>query len=245
VDLWESGWPNGRFYWTVVPVLYVADNGFPVALTAAAALGAPTITVDAPGFTPGSAVIGVGAGAESVTVTTVSGTTLTLAAPLTRPHAVAEAVTPTAGSLKYYDAETPQDTCAAGRVLEFGKTSEPVVSSAGSPYASGLSPRGLLTAAASSKPAFYGTPLVAWSPALGADQYQVQWSKTSYPWRKEGEKLTYATSAMLPLDPGKWFYRVRGINFSLPGTARAMTWSKPVGLTVSRPTFTVVKKSGR
>jgi len=73
----------------------------------------------------------------------------------------------------------------------------------------------------------------------------VQWSRTSYPWRKEGEKLTYATSALLPLDPGRWFYRVRGINFSLPGTARAMTWSKQVGLTVSKPTFTVVRKSGR
>jgi hypothetical protein len=245
VDLWESGWPNGRFYWTVVPVYYVADDGFPVALTAAASAGTTTITVDAPGFTAGSAVVGTGAGSETVTVGSVSGATLTLTTPLTKSHVAAESVTPTTGVLKYYDAETPQDACAAGRVLEFGKTSEPALSRSGSPFASGLSPRGLLTAAASAKPSFYGTPLVAWVPALGADQYQVQWSKTSYPWRKEGEKLTYATSALLPLEPGKWFYRVRGINFSLPGTARAMTWSAPVGLSVSRPTFAVVKKSGR
>ena len=66
-------------------------------------------------------------------------------------------------------------------------------------------------------PSFYGTPLVAWQPALGADQYQVQWSKKSYPWVKVGEKFTYATSALLPLEPGLWYYRVRGVNFSLPG----------------------------
>ena len=245
VDLWESGWPNGRFYWTVVPVYYVVDDGVPLELAAVAAVGATTITVDSGGFPLGAAVIGTGAAAEAVTVSVVAGATLTLSVPLAKPHAVASTVTPTSGSLKYYDAESPQDACAAGRVLQFGKTSEPAVSSSGSPFASGLSPRGLLKAATTSKPSFYGTPLVAWSPALGADQYQVQWSRTSYPWRKEGEKLTYATSVLLPLEPGKWFYRVRGINFSLPGTARAMTWSTPVGLSVSRPTFAVIKKSGR
>ena len=83
-------------------------------------------------------------------------------------------------------------------MLEFGKTSEPAVSRSGSPFVSGLSPKGRLTSAASSRPSFYGSPLVAWEPALGADQYEVQWSKTKYPWRKEGEKLTYATSALLP-----------------------------------------------
>ena len=128
-------------------------------------------------------------------------------------------------------------------MLEFGKSSEPALSRARTPYASGLSPRGRLISAARGVPSFYGTPLVAWKPAVGADQYQAQWSKTGYPWRKEGEKLTYATSALLPLSPGRWFYRVRGINFSMPGTARAMTWSDPVQLTVAKPTFAVVKSS--
>jgi hypothetical protein len=174
----------------------------------------------------------------------VSGSTLTLAGPLTRAHAVAAQVVGT-GSLRYYDVDTPQDACAAGRVLEFGKTSEPAVSRSGSPFVSGLSPKGRLTSAVSSRPSFYGSPLVAWEPALGADQYEVQWSKTKYPWRKEGGKLTYATSALLPVTPGTWWYRIRGINFSLPGTARAMTWSDPVELRVAKPTFAVVKKSGR
>jgi hypothetical protein len=245
VDLWESGWPNGRFYWTVVPVRFSVDAAIPLSLTADAPAGAITLIVDGTGFPTGGAVLGAGTSSEDIGVASVSGNTLTLAAPLTKAFAAGSVVTPTNGGLRYYDVESPQDACAAGRVLEFGKTSEPAVSRSGSPFVSGLSPRGRLTAAAKARPSFYGSPLVAWEPALGADQYQVQWSKTKYPWRKEGEKLTYATSVLLPVTPGRWWYRVRGINFSLPGTARAMTWSDPVALTVAKPTFTVVKKSGR
>ena len=244
VDLWESGWPNGRFYWTVVPVRVVVEDALPFSVAVAAAAGSSTVTVDAPGFVPGQATIGSGANAEVVTVSSVNGNTLTLQSPLVMAHAVSAAVLG-AGSLRYYDVETPQDACAAGRVLEFGKTSEPAVARSGSPFASGLSPKGRLTAAVTKRPSFYGSPLVAWEPALGADQYEVQWSKSRYPWRKEGGKLTYATSASLPVAPGTWWYRIRGINFSLPGTARAMTWSAPVALRVARPTFAIVKKSGR
>src|SRR5581483_4629177 len=59
VDLWDSGWPTGRYFWTVVPVREVVNNG----------------------------------------------------------------------SVQYYDAEVPQDACAAGRVAEFGKASQPVPTS--------------------------------------------------------------------------------------------------------------------
>jgi hypothetical protein len=244
VDLWESGWPNGRFYWTVVPVRYVVDNTVPYGLFNFAVAGQLTIEVDNDGFQPGLATVGAGANAEQVTVASVNGRVLTLAAPLTKSHMIGSPVVGS-GTLKYYDVETPQDACAAGRVLAFGKTSEPATARQGSPFVSGLSPKGRLTAAVGKKPAFYGTPLVAWEPALGADQYQVQWSKKEYPWKTEGEKLTYATSAMLPVAPGRWYYRVRGINFSLPGTARAMTWSAPNELRVAKPTFAVVKKSKR
>ena len=135
---------------------------------------------------------------------------------------------------------------AAGTVGQaFGKGSTPLVAGSTSPFVSGLSPKGRLTSAATARPSFYGSPLIAWEPALGADQYQVQWSKTRYPWVKAGEKFTFATSALLTLEPGVWYYRVRGVNFSLPGTARAMSWSTPVGLKVAKPTFAVVKKSGR
>ncbi|MEO5577105.1 MAG: hypothetical protein ABIR67_02000 [Gaiellaceae bacterium] len=223
---------------------YVIEDTVPYSLAAAASAGATTLVVDSNGFLQGSATVGSGAGSETVTVLGVSGTTLTLAGRLTRTHPAAAPVVGT-GSLRYYDVETPQDACAAGRLLGFGKTSEPAVSRSGSPFVSGLSPKGRLTAAVGSRPSFYGSPLVAWEPALGADQYEVQWSRTKYPWRKEGSKLTYATSSSLPVTPANWWYRIRGINFALPGTARAMTWSDPVQLRVARPTFAVVKKSGR
>ena len=241
VELWESGWPNGRFYWTVVPVRIVVPTSVPMALAAPAAAGDTTVVVDSPTLPIGPAVIGTGTTSENVTVSAVSGLTATLSGPLSETHAVGASVTSTAGTLNYHDVETAQDVCASGRVLEFGKSSEPALSRARTPFASGLSPRGRLISAARAVPSFYGTPLVAWKPAVGADQYQVQWSRKGYPWHKEGEKLTYATSALLPLTPGRWFYRVRGINFSMPGTARAMTWSDPVQLTVAKPTFAVVK----
>ena len=45
-----------------------------------------------------------------------------------------------------------------------------------------------------------------------------------------------------PLQPGKWWYRVRGINLALPAGARAMAWSKRQPLVVAKPTFSVVTK---
>jgi len=77
----------------------------------------------------------------------------------------------------------------------------------------------------------------------------VQWSKTKYPWNAVGQRYTFGTSAVLDqvvggkrvsLEPGTWYYRVRGLDFSLPGIARAMSWSDPVGFDVSKPTFKVV-----
>jgi hypothetical protein len=164
--------------------------------------------------------------------------------------------------IEYRELETPQDACEAGRVGAFGKVSEPALTAGGAPFATGLSPSGRLVQATRSKPSFYGAPLVAWQPALGADQYQLQWSKTRYPWRaydpvskQRYEKFTYATSALLdrtvttpsgpgrgPLAPGTWYYRVRGIDFALPGNARAMSWSDPVTIHIAKPVF---KVSGR
>ena len=90
-----------------------------------------------------------------------------------------EVVTQT--SVKYYDAEVPQDACAAGRVAEFGKASQPATTFQTRPYASGLSPNGELVAAQAAVPSFYRAALVAWAPALGATGYEVQWSKTQVP----------------------------------------------------------------
>ena len=172
VDLWDSGWPTGRYYWTVVPVREV-----------------------------------------------VSGT-----------------------NVQYSDAEVPQDACAAGRVAEFGKASQPAAASQTKPYASGLSPDGELVAAQTATPSFYRAALIAWEPALGAIGYEVQWSKTKYPWKSASTTPYYtaATSVLLEgLTAGTWYYRVRGIDPYVPGPVKQMTWSTPVQIKLVKPTFSV------
>jgi hypothetical protein len=179
IELLESGWPNGRFFWTVVPVRLV-----------------PKIGSDG-----------------------------------------------TVSSYTYSDAELPQDACAGGRVLAFGKASSPVVAGQGTAYASGLSPTGRLIASTGNRP-FYGRPLVAWRPAPGADTYEIEWSPSRYPWRAiKRVPVDGGTATTLPLKPGNWWYRIRGINSALPQGHQYMSWSPPLLLTVSKPRFRVVASS--
>lgn len=145
--------------------------------------------------------------------------------------------------LEYWDTELPQDVCAAGRVFQFGKVSEPAAATAGAaPYVSGLSTHGRLFTANRARPSVYGSPLVAWKPALGADRYEVQWSKKAYPWKKAGTLETPSTSTVLPLAPGRWHYRVRGLSLALPLGGRQMSWSDPVAIRVAKPVFKVVRR---
>lgn len=142
------------------------------------------------------------------------------------------------GEFQYWDVESPQDACQAGRVATFGKESNPPETTGGAPFVSGLAPDGRLLAQAGSRPVVYSTPLIAWRPVLGATQYEVQWSRAKYPWRKRGSTKTVATTAILKLQPGLWYYRVRGLNAAQVGTP-AMTWSPPVAVRVVRPTFQI------
>ena len=146
-----------------------------------------------------------------------------------------------AGAFTYWDAELPQDACQNGSMAMFGKESEPAVTTGGSPYVSGLSPKGRLLAQAGRKPVVYSTPLIAWKPVVGATGYQIQWSRTKYPWRASGTSTTAATSSVLQLGPGLWYYRVRGLNVAQVGTP-AMTWSAPVALKIVRPTFQIARR---
>jgi uncharacterized membrane protein YgcG len=140
----------------------------------------------------------------------------------------------------WWDAETPQDACANGRVESFGKESDPVMTGeGGKPFVSGLTPNGRLLASAGKAPRVFSTPLIAWQPATGATAYEVQWSRTRYPWRAQGSKLTYSTSAVLDLTPGTWYYRVRGLN-QTQLKKQEMSWSAPITITVARPSFRLV-----
>ncbi|GIU96112.1 MAG: hypothetical protein KatS3mg012_2569 [Gaiellaceae bacterium] len=147
----------------------------------------------------------------------------------------------TSGSLEYYDAEIPQDACEAGRVSTFAKLSKPAITASGAPYVAGLTPTGRLLASATPRPTVYSTPLVAWRPVIGATSYEVQWSRSLYPWRARGTLRTHATSATLKLGAGLWYYRVRGLNGVQVGTP-AMTWSRPAAVKVVRPTFKIARR---
>jgi hypothetical protein len=136
----------------------------------------------------------------------------------------------------YQDTELPQDACQANRVIAFGKNS---VDATPTPQAVGLSPAGRLLAGDTSRSSFYGSPLVTWTAAPAASGYDVEWSRSLYPWHPAGHIQTPATSALLPVTAGTWWYRVRGIDPSLPGNTN-MTWSNKVRLHIAPPTYSVI-----
>jgi hypothetical protein len=249
VDLWDTEWPSGGYYWTVVAVAAVSPGAITTATASVSALGSVSTTaIDGSGFSTGDTVlIGNAGNQESATIITVSGSNIGFASPLKFAHGPGEPIVRTGGNLQYEDLELPQDVCAAGRVARFGKDSEPSLTAAGELFASGLSPNGKLTAGKSSQ-AFYGYPLVAWTPALGASAYEVQWSKTRYPFTPQPNPqnqgalgtMTLGTSVVLPLPAGTWWYRVRGFNINLPTGAQQMSWSDPSRIVVAKPKFKVV-----
>ena len=262
VDLWDTSWPQGGYYWTVIPVAAISPGALATSVISPGALAdATSIPVaSTSGFNVGDIVdVGFKGAAnqeKGLTITSTSGGQLGFAAPLKFSHGGGEPIVRTGGNLVYVDMESASDVCAAGRVARFGKDSEPSLAASGDAFASGLSSKGKLTSATHTEE-FYGSPLVAWTPALGATVYAVQWSKTKYPFKPEADPatktlgiLTSATAAVLPLGPGTWYYRVRGYDYSLPSNdpgdptnSQAMSWSDPVKIEVSKPTFEIVGSS--
>jgi hypothetical protein len=101
-----------------------------------------------------------------------------------------------------------------------------------------------MIASAKKVPALHDSPLVAWEPAVGATQYEIQVSRKRYPWVAVQKTLTYSTATVLPLkkkDVGTWWYRVRGINPALPSGAQNLSWSAPVKISITGDQFVVVK----
>jgi hypothetical protein len=241
VDLWDSDWDGGSYWWTAMPVDEVPDSVAATTLTAPAAPGATTITVaDASGIAPGDALQVGDPPAERAVVSSVSGNTLTLASGLSAAHAIGEAVVRAVGGVSYVDDELTQDSCAV-RQGAFAKSSDPAVTGqSGAPFASGLTPAGTVDTARTAAPRFYGQPLVSWQPIAMAGQYEVQWSRKAYPWTVAGSQLTFGTSATLPLTPGTWYYRVRGLDALLTGTKTSMSWSDPVRLVITKPQFRII-----
>ena len=96
-------------------------------------------------------------------------------------------VNPETGEFEYWDYESPQDACQAGRDR---RRSARTRSRRRRQAAARSSPASHRTDASSprraSRPTVFATPLVAWRPVVGATEYEVQWSRVTYPWRKRG-----------------------------------------------------------
>jgi hypothetical protein len=248
IDLWDVDWPQAGYYWTVLPVQAVGLGAASTTVSAPGVLkGDKTIPVaDSSGFHVGDSItVGVVPNVDTLTVTSVGTGTVTVSTATGFSHVVGEPVLRSGGSITYQDMELAQDVCAAGRVQRFGISSDPTLTTAQAPFATGLSSTGRLTSAAQTK-MFYGAPLVAWTPAFGAGIYEVQYSKKAYPFTPQIDPrtskpgiMTFATSDVLPLGPGTWYYRVRGIDFNLPTGVQQMSWSDPQKLVVAKPTFKV------
>ena len=249
VELSDTKWPQGGYYWTVVGVKVVTPEPVETTLAVSAATGAEALELtDAAGLARGNELEIGDVLPEVVTIATISGDTVTLTSPTTSGHAAGDEVRLSDDALVYEDVELPQDACGEGRVLRFGKLSRPVVSSLSdtgdkAPLISGLSTAGRLRSAKKTDVVFYGSPLVAWKPAGGAHAYEVQWSSDSYPFDPAADPIvTYSTSAVLPLKPGTWYYRVRGLNLTLAKGAQPLSWSETVKVVVAKPRFKIVTK---
>jgi hypothetical protein len=142
--------------------------------------------------------------------------------------------------IEYHDLNFAEDHCQAGERMAFGKTSAVTVERAsGVPYVSGLTASGNVSPATSSQPSFFGRIVVAWEPAPGATKYEIQWSKTKNPWKRAGRVVTPSSAAPLNLQPGVWYFRVRGIDKSIPSLSQGMTWSDPQYVRIRPRTFVV------
>ncbi len=252
VDLWDTNWPNGGYYWTVVPVAALSPGALQTTVAVPGGIaGASSLPVaNSDGFAVGDIIsVGGSGNSETLTITSVDAGSLSFATALKQTHGTGEPVVRTGGSIRYVDLELAQDACAAGRLGRFGVSSEPVLTGGGDPFVSGLSASGKLTSARQSE-TFYRPPLVAWTPALRSLAYQVQWSKTKYPFVPEADPatgaagiLTGATAYVLPLTTGTWYYRVRGYDYGLPTGSQQMGWSDPAKIVIAKPTFTIVGSS--
>lgn len=256
VDLWDTdSWPKGGYYWTVVGVAAVpATVGASTVAAPGASKGSTLLPVsDVSQFAQGQSItIGVAPDSDTATIGAIGNGLITLTSPLNFGHAAGEPIASTASSgVLYQDMEMPQDVCqyvdASGkhtRVHGFGISSEPALTTAQEPFATGLSPTGRLVSAARTG-TFYGQPLVAWTPSLAANTYQVQWSRKAYPFTPQGSIMTPANAAVLNLGVGTWYYRVRGFDYNLPTGAQALSWSDTEQLVVAAPTFKLVTTTGK
>lgn len=144
----------------------------------------------------------------------------------------------------YMDAEEPQDACAAGRIGEFGRVSQAIPTDGRTAFITALSRTGRMSSLRVTRTRrVWGTPLVTWTPVMGAGGYELQVSRTHNPFQVVASVVTPVTSTVLSLAPGTYYYRVRGLNPHMPaGAQQGMSWSTVRKMQIGKPSFRVLKK---
>ncbi|MEX1357357.1 MAG: hypothetical protein WD981_01910, partial [Gaiellaceae bacterium] len=109
VDLWDTDWPQGGYYWTVVPVAAVQPAALSTSLALVTTTGATQIVVaSSVGLAAGDQIqIGPTGGTEQRVVVGVNGTTIMLSSGLTSAHGPGEPVVRLSGNLEYRELELP------------------------------------------------------------------------------------------------------------------------------------------
>src|SRR4051812_27531716 len=124
VDLWDSSWSGGRYYWTVMPVDPVPDDELDVMLELPAVTGATTITVDdSTGIGTGDALLIGPPPGEHAQVQSVSGNDIALVKALKAPHSAGEEIVRPSGGITYWGEEPGPGARASGRGLGLAQSS--------------------------------------------------------------------------------------------------------------------------
>ncbi len=152
VSLWDVDWPQSGYYWTVVPVAAVGAAAGDDRRASRRAEGhdrdSRSRTRPASGRRCRSRSAWEPA-ANRRTIASVGSGTLTLDRGDDATASRRRACRPrSAAPLNTWTRSLPQDICAAGRVQRLGISSEPSLTSAQTPFATGLSSTGRLTSAA-------------------------------------------------------------------------------------------------
>ena len=211
VSLWDVDWPSSGYYWTVIPVVAVGAREAPTVVGSGRGEGrdrrSPSLSTT--GFARRRRRLDRRRlrarqrhdhqrrrrHDHAVTAPTNSRTSPASGRPVRRLRS------------RYVDAELAEDVCAARSAACSGSASR---ASRRSRARRRRSPRASRRAAGSTSAAhtstFYGAPLIAWTPAFNADIYEVQYSKTRYPFKPEVDPrssvkgfMTFSTSDVLPL----------------------------------------------
>ena len=150
IDLWDTNWPSSGYYWTVVGVAAESpgahhDDRRPGGRARRARPSPVTNGDRVQPRRPDHDRQRSDAGRDTSRPSAATRSRSPSAS--SSGTASGEPVVRTGGNFHYQDVELPQDVCAAGRVMRFGKESEPSLVASGELFASGLSSDGRLTSA--------------------------------------------------------------------------------------------------